>query len=340
MRLHTLLLAGLAIATLTACPKGGVPGTGGLSKIKDKADDAKAASGDGPVDANGCGGFASAGDAGRKLKLFLQATQDLEKATTETVDVVKQSCIIMGNELGMTDADYKGETKDICATVYGRITDGMKVAFKAQAGIKIKVTPAVCRVDAQAQAQAAAQCEAKASADMKVSCTGVCHGKCDGTCEGGNAGGKCDGKCSGTCNGQCEGSADVNASAQCRASASVKASVEVQCTEPSVDIQTDAKLVVDKTKAEQTIKALKAGLPKILSVKSRLVPLASAVKNWVASAQELKSAGASLANQFKDQALCVTGQIAAAAKAVGKIEANVSVSVSVSASASGSFGGG
>lgn len=339
MRLHSLILAGLAVATLTACPKGGVPGTGGLSKIKDKADDAKKASGDGPVDPNGCGGFAGAGDAGRKLKLFLQATQDLEKATADTVEVVKQSCIIMGNELGMTDADYKGETKDICAAVYGKIQDGLKVAFKGSAAVKFKITPPVCRVDAQAQANLAAQCEAKASAEMKVSCTGVCHGKCDGSCEGGGGGGKCDGKCSGTCNGQCEGSADVNASAQCRASASVKASVDVQCTEPSVDVTADAKLVVDKTKAEQTLKALKAGLPKILNVRSRLVPLSAAVKNWVASVQELKSAGASLANQFKDQALCVTGQIAAAAKAVGHIEANVSVSVSVSASASGTIGG-
>jgi hypothetical protein len=339
MRLNSLLLAALAIATLTACPKGGVPGTGKLGDVAKKADEAKKATGDGPVDANSCGGFAGAGDAGRKLKLFLQATSDLEKATLDTLEVVKNSCIIMGKELGMSDADFKGETKDICAAVYGKVQDGMKVAFKGQAALKIKVTPPVCRVDAQAQAQAAASCEAKASADMKVSCTGVCHGKCEGTCEGGGAGGKCDSKCSGTCNGQCEGSADVNASAQCRASASVKASIDVQCTEPAIDIAADAKLTLDKAKAEATIKALKAGLPKILSVRSRLVPLGAAVKNWVASARELKDAGASLANQFKDQALCVTGQIAAAAKAVGRIEANVSISVSVSASATGTIGG-
>ena len=46
-----------------------------------------------------------------------------------------------------------------------------------------------------------------------------------------------------------------------------------------------------------------------------------------------------LAQSFKDQALCISGQIAAAAKLIGSIEANVSVSVEVSASASGTIGG-
>jgi hypothetical protein len=327
-----------AVVTLTACP-GGLKKPTGLSDIKDTAGKAKAASGDGPVDPNACGSYASTGDAGRKLKLFLEATQTLETETAKTLEVVKQSCIIMGNELGMTDADYKGETKDICAAVYGKIQDGLKVSVGAKAGLKVVATPPVCRVDAQAQANFAAQCEAKASADIKVTCGGVCHGKCDGSCEGGGGGGKCDGKCAGTCHGSCEGAADVNASAQCKASASVKASVDVQCTEPSVDVKWNASLAVDKTKAEMTIKAIKAGIPKILSVRSRLVPLGAAVKDWVASARELKDAGASLANSFKDQALCVTGQIAASVKAIAKIEANVSVSVSVSASASGTIGG-
>jgi modification target Cys-rich repeat protein len=293
------------------------------------------------VDPNSCGNYAVS-DAGRKLKDFLTATQQLDKMTTETAAVVKQSCILMGNELGMTEAEYKGETKDICAKVYGTIDANMKVSFKGKAGLKIKYKPAVCKVNVQASAKAAAECEGKASADVKASCSGTCNGKCNGTCAGkagtGGSGGDCHGECKGTCEGDCEGHADVDASAQCKASASVKASAEMECTEPELDIQADAKLTVDKSKAEMTIKALKAGLPKILSVKARLDPLQYAVKAWVTSANELKGSARTLAASFKDQAACISGQIAGAANMIGGIQANVSVSVEVSASASGTVG--
>jgi hypothetical protein len=120
----------------------------------------------------------------------------------------------------------------------------------------------------------------------------------------------------------------------------VKAQAEMQCTEPELDIALDAKLVVDKSKAEATVKALKAGLPKLLSVKARIAPLKYAVESWVIAAKELKEAGPKLANSFKDQALCISGQIAAAASMIANIQVNVSVSVEVSAQASGSVGGG
>jgi hypothetical protein len=50
--------------------------------------------------------------------------------------------------------------------------------------------------------------------------------------------------------------------------------------------------------------------------------------------------GPKFVNSFKDQALCITGQVGAAVKAATSIQANVSVSVEVSASASGSVGAG
>jgi hypothetical protein len=268
----------------------------------------------------------------------LTATQNLERTTTETLDVVKQSCILIGNEIGMTDADYRGEAKDICAAVYGRVNDNLKVAFKSKAALKVTYKPAVCTVDARAQASAAASCEGKASADIKATCTGTCNGKCDGTCSAKGSGGNCAGQCSGTCQGECQGTADVDASASCKASATIDASVKMQCTEPELKIEGDAKLYVDKTKAEQTIAGLRAGLPKILSVRARLVPLGHAVAVWARSAAELKDMGVRALQSFKDQATCVGGQIAAAASMVGKIQANVSVSVEVSASASGTIG--
>ena len=322
----------VAIATLTACNK--LPGGGkipGADKLPPGVGPAAA------LDPNACGGYSTT-DAGRKLKAFLTATQDLEKATTETVAVVKQSCIMIGNEIGMTELDYKGETKDICATVYGRINDNLKVAFKAKTALKIKYKPPTCTVDAGASVQAAASCEGKATADVGASCSGTCNGTCNGTCATKGGGGECAGKCEGTCSGKCDGYADVKASGSCKANAEVKASLDVQCTEPELAIELDAKLVVDKAKAEQTIKGLKAGLPKILSIKARLIPLKHAVETWAKSAADLKGSVMTMAKDFKDQAQCVGGQVIAAAQMTAHIQANVSVSVEVSASASGTIG--
>jgi len=335
----------VALVAVSGCKK--LPGGGGMPSKPNVPGSDKVPGGlggsSGEVDPNTCGNYAAM-DAGAKLKAFLTATKDLEATTEETVKIVKQSCIMMGNELGMTEADYGGETKDICAKVWGVIDNNMKVAIKSKAALKVKYKPAVCKVNVEAEAKAAASCEGKASADVGASCTGVCHGKCDGTCSGkagtGGNSGECNGECKGTCHGDCEGHADVKASAQCKANASVKASVDMQCTEPELDISFDAKLVVDKAKAEATLKALKNGLPKLLSVKARLVPLKWAVEQWVFAAKELKDMGPKFVNSFKDQALCISGQIAAAANLISKIQVNVSVSVEVSAQASGSVGGG
>jgi hypothetical protein len=323
--LATALVAGSALVACGKVPgKPSVPGGDKLSKIPTSVP------GDGPLDPNACGGY-STSDAGRKLKAFLVATQEVEKAAVETAAVVKNSCILIGNELGMTDADYKGEVKDVCGAVWGRIDKNLAgVAVKSKAALKIKMKPAICTVDAKATASAAASCEGKASADIKATCSG----NCNGTCNGKNTTGKCEG----TCEGQCDGYADVKAEGSCKASAEVKAAVEVKCQEPELTVDWDAKLIVDKKLADQTLKALKAGLPKIFMVRSRLVPLKHAVEGWVKSATALKSSAASLANSFKDQAMCITGQIYAAAKMTANIQANVSVSVEISASASGSVG--
>jgi hypothetical protein len=324
-----LILTGVlvALASCSGVPKG-VPGADKVKGAQDKLPPGVGGN-DAMLDPNACGGYASS-DAGRKLKAFLQATQDLEKATVETANVVKQSCITMGNKLGYTDADYKGETKDICAMVYGRLNENLKVAFKGSAALKVKYVPPKCSVDVSGSISAAASCEAKGSADIGATCNGTCDGKCNGTAT--------KGECKGKCEGKCDGYANVDASAQCQAAAEVKASVDVVCQKPELTIEADAKLVVDKAKAEQTLAAMREALPEILSVKARLVPLKHAVETWAKSAVALKDSAVSLANNFKDQAKCVTGQVYAAAKMTANIQANVSVSVEVSASASGSIG--
>jgi hypothetical protein len=345
---YSIILATLLVALLAACPKGKGGGLGGGMPSKptvpgsDKVPGGLGGS-SGMVDPNTCGNYA-ASEAGKRFKNFLVAVQDLSKEAEETAKVVKQSCVMLGTELGMVPADLEGETKEVCARVYGEVDKLEKVVIKGKAALKVKYKPAVCTVDIQASAKAAAECEGKASADVKATCSGRCNGKCNGTCKGkagtgGNAG-QCDGECQGSCEGKCEGHADVNASAQCKAQASVKANADISCTEPELDIGLDAKLVVDKSKAEKLVKGFKEALPKIFSVKARLANLTYASKNVMAAASELKDMGPKFVNSFKDQALCIGGQVGAAVKAATSIQANVSVSVEVSASASGSVGGG
>lgn len=298
MRMNTRLLlttALVALVSVTGCPKGGVPGAGGLPGAPAGVPTSMPS---GEVDPNTCGNYAAV-DAGRKLKAFLQATKDLEATTVETVKVVKQSCVMMGQELGMSEADLQGETNDICAKVITTYQNNLKVSLKANAKLTIKYKPAVCKVDAQLSAKAAAECEGSATA---------------GT--GGSGGG-----------------------GQCKAAAAVNASLNVQCTPAELTIEADAKVVLDKTKLEKTLKALRDGLPKLLSLKARLEPLQNAVQLWVKSAAELKDMGPKFAQSFADQAMCISGQIAAVATASTHIQANVSVSVSVTASASATAGG-
>lgn len=303
----------------------------------------------GMVDPNSCGNYAGV-EAGARLKFFLEAVADLQARSQETVEVVKTSCKMMGTELGMAAGDLEGETKDVCAKVWNAYNENMKVAVKSKAALKVTYKPAVCKIDVQATADIAAKCEGKASADVGASCTGTCKGTCDGQCSGSGAGkagtggtggaasGECNGECKGTCKGDCEGHADVKASGQCKAKAQASASAEMKCTEAEFSVALDAKLVVDPTKAQQTVKAMQAGFPKLLSLSARLRPLQAAVATTVAAAAELKDMGPTFAQSFKDQAMCISGQIAAAASAATQIEANVSVSVEVSASASASAG--
>ncbi len=322
----TILAAFLTVTALAACP-GKVPGVPGRGGSK--------------VDPDSCGNYA-ASDAGRKLKAFLKATASLETRVTETAKVVKQSCIIMGEKLQMASTELNGETDVVCARVITRIQDNLKVGLKANASLKVEYKPAVCKVDMRASAKAAAECEGKAEADIKATCEGRCNGTCSGGCEGkagtGGNSGQCDGVCKGTCEGSCEGSANVEASASCRAEAEVDASLNVECSEPEFKVEAEASAIVDTSKIEMTISALREGMPQIFSVQARLKPLQRAVATWATSSAELAASANDLAASFKDQALCISGQIAAAASMVTNIKASVSVSVEVSASASGTVG--
>jgi hypothetical protein len=317
------LLAAFTAALLAACPGGGpgIPGRGG-----------------GSVDPNKCGNYADL-EGGRQLKALFEATAKLETAAKGIELEVRTGCDAMAKELGM---DTKGDTRSVCMAVLEQIKEDLKTSVQAEAKLEVEYKPAQCTVDIQAAASVAAECEASASGEVSVtcegSCSGTCAGECDGTCEGGGGGGQCNGQCDGVCKGECsggcEGNADVQASAECEAKAEVEASANVECTPAEFNVEAEASVVVDQGKYEKAI---------ILTVEAKVKPLKAAFEGWVVTARATAEKGKDLAQNFKDQALCITGQLAAMGSAIANIEASLNVSVEVSveasATASGSAGG-
>jgi len=355
MSLITLCAAGLL--AVAGCPSGsklpggkglpgGLPGGGAASS----------------VNPNTCGNYAASA-AGRKLKRFLQATVMLQKAVMNTENYVKNACMDMARPLGISPT---GNTKHVCQATLAELKNHMKVGLKAGAHLDVKYQPPHCEVNVDAAAKFAAKCEAKASADVGVrcsgycggqctgQCSGTCNGVCKGTCEGSTgAGGKCNGVCKGTCEGSCsascsgkcsancQGHAEVDASASCKADAEVRANVDAKCTKPKLDIKYGAGIVVDKSKLEAAIASIKAGIPNLLMVKSKVEgPIKYAFLTWAKAARELAAASGKLYNSLGAQAACVSGQLAAAVAMIANIQASIDVQVSVSVEASASVSGG
>jgi hypothetical protein len=296
------VITAAAIAALAACG-GKMPSKPGMPDKPGVPDSPGVPGGlggqSGEVDPNTCGNYA-ASDAGAKLKIFLQATKDLQGAVAEMVKLEKESCVMMGHELGMPEGDLAGDdTKGICAKVITAYQNNLKVAFKANAKLKVVYKPAECKVEANVSAAAGGSCSGAAAAD--------------------NSG--------------------AGAAGGCQAAGHVNAALKAECKPAQFSIEADAKLIVDKSKAEMTIKAARDGFPKLFSATERLKPIEAAVKVWAKSASDLKDMGPKFVQSFKDQAMCITGQLGAAVAASANIQANVSVSVEVSASASGSVGG-
>jgi hypothetical protein len=242
MRIETRLFCATTVAALvsvTSCG-GSLPGGGNIPGKPAALDKVPSNLPSGEVDPNTCGNYAAV-DAGRKLKAFLQAVKDLETTAGETVKVVKQSCIMMGQELGMAEAELAGETDAVCNKVIATYQNNLKVTLKANAKLTVKYQPAVCTVDPQLAARATADCEGGATA----------------------------------------GTGGSGAGGSCRAAAGVKASLEMKCTEPKLTLEADSKLVLDKSKLEMTLKALRDGLPRLFSIQARLAPLKAAVEETV-----------------------------------------------------------
>jgi len=365
--LFSSVLTVAAIALASGCPKGGVPGGGGVPKgVPDKPHVPGGGGADSGVDPDTCKNWAAV-DGGMKLRAFLDATVELHKAVVDSEMYVKDSCVEMGAKLGLTGLE--GNTKDVCGKVMAELKNSIKIGIKPKAKLKVDYQPAVCTVNVDAAAEVAAKCEGKASADVGVKCegkcggtcsgqcSGTCNGTCKGTCKGkagtGGSGGKCNGECQGTCEGSCsatcsgscsggcEGHADVQASAECKAKANVHANVEAKCTEPKVDVSYEAGIVVDKSKIEAAKAALEVGMGRLLMVQAKMSgPVKAAFATWVQATKDLAGASAKLARSLDDQALCISRQLQAAFGMLAEIQVSIDVQVEVSAEASASASGG
>lgn len=301
------------------------------------------------VNPNACGNYAQV-DIGRKVKAFLISTVRLHKAVITTDEALRSTCARMALPLGIAPV---GGTGPLCTKVAETIKQNLATGIRAEASMDIKYEPAVCTVDVQAAANAAAQCEARAQADIAVSCRGICQGTCNGRCDGqcagaadgsgaaGQCNSQCDGQCNGTCTGACQGHAEVDTDASCKVDAEVTANVQARCTEPQVDIDAGADIIVDPTKIAGTVKALQIGLPRILMIQARMSgPLWRAYMTWTTATTELAQAAPEFFSALGDQAVCVVGQIAGAAQMIADIKVSVEIQVEVSASISASAGGG
>jgi hypothetical protein len=318
--------------SLTACKN--VPGSNSVP-----------GGGTGTLSPDSCGDFAAkGGDVGRKLKAFLDAAATLDAKVGSLEGSVKDACLEMGGELGLSGLD--GDTKMVCKQVADEIRAGLKVGLKGEAAFKVDYKPAECKVSADIAAKASAECEAKAETDVQVTCEGqcggTCQGACNGTCKAKNADGSCKGECEGTCEGSCSGNCSghtkASGSAECQASAEVKSNFEAECSPPEIMVNYDAKLVVDKARMEKTVNAIKKGLPKLLAASARAKIAAKALVQFGKTAQDLAGSAGGIAKAFGDAAICVAGQIGAAASAVASVQVHVEVSVEASAEVGGACG--
>ncbi len=317
------------------------------------------------VDPYTCGNYALS-DFGRRLQAFLQATVALESQVVSTEKALYDTCVVMGGHLGMLPAELQGSTREICEPVVERLRAYLEAGLQAQATLDVNYTPAVCTVDVDAAVRAAAECEAKAEVDIAAycrgtcqgscrgSCSGSCQGRCNGTCQGSTgAGGECNGTCDGvcegscggtcegTCSGGCEGYADVDAEARCEAHAEIIANVEAECTEPELDVRFDASLVGDLAKLEAAVRAIEAGMPRILYIQAKVSgPLWASYEVWAETAVDVVSSGPQVLAAVGEQALCVFGQFRAAAALLASIRVSIDVQVEVSASVQGAVSGG
>jgi hypothetical protein len=273
----------------------------------------------------------------------LIASSELDRASLELENTVRDACVRMNAELG---APTTGDTRTVCMRAKQELDANLQVSIKTEKRLVTKYTPPVCKTDVDFTAGFAAECEARASADINVRCEGrcggTCRGACDGTCAGGGTAAQCNGQCNGTCRGDCSGScegyADVDASAECKASAEIRATTRTTCTPAKTEIVQQDVTVVDATKWNRAMAAINVGVPVLLTAGKKLELAGRALVLWVQTGASLVKASGELAGEMGAKGACVATQLAGIVAATAQIQARFSVSVEVSASVTASAG--
>lgn len=198
--------------------------------------------------------------AAAKLEGFMLATAQFTRAAAALEGSLKDSCIAMGNELGMSSGELSGDVRTVCNAVGVKLREEMSdLSASASLRIEVAATPPRCEISMEAYAGCTAECDIEVdpgevpqceggeirgscSAQCQGSCTvevqGSCSGSCQGSCEGGCQGvcnGVCEGECSsrnaeGQCNGTCSGTCHGSCSASCQGSCEGECTVSGQAS--------------------------------------------------------------------------------------------------------------
>ena len=193
-----------------------------------------------------------------KMASFVRATDAFVKATGDLQGSLKDTCVAMGDELGI---DTSGDVQAVCNRVGDAIRTEMN-SLRAEANLTIEVaaTPPRCEISMEAYASCAAECQvdvdpgeidvqceggqivgecsAQCTGECSVEVSGACQGSCEGTCTAqcqGTCQGACDGECSargadGQCNGTCSGACHGSCSGGCQGSCEGECWVEGQAS--------------------------------------------------------------------------------------------------------------
>lgn len=285
---------------LAACPPPGgtrtVPGGNGAQGINPDA----------------CGTINTT-DSGRKLYAFLVASAELDRATAELENSIRDACRKMALDLGVSP---DGDTRDVCTRASQELQANLQVSVKTEHQSVMRTTPPVCHTDISLAADFAAECEGQARGSVK------------GTCEGGTQTGN-----------QCEGTSSVDASAECKSSAEVHAATHTTCTPGHVEVVQQDVTVVDATKWAKAQAAINDGIPELMLAGMKLQIAGKAAVQWADTAQQFGQSVGELAADLGAASVCVAGQVAGVVAAISQIQARFSVSIEVSAQFSASAGG-
>jgi hypothetical protein len=289
----------LLLLLLAACPPPGgtrtVPGGNGAQGINPDA----------------CGTINTT-DSGRKLYSFLVASAELDRATAELENSIRDACRKMALDLGVSP---DGDTKTVCTRASQELQANLQVSVKTEHQSVMRTTPPVCHTDVSLAADFAAECEGQARGSVK------------GTCEGGTQTGN-----------ECNGTSSVDASAECRSSAEVHAATHTTCTPGHVEVVQQDVTVVDATKWAKAQAAINDGIPELMLAGMKLQIAGQAAVHWADTAQQFGQSAGELAADLGAASVCVAGQVAGVVAAIGQIQARFSVSIEVSAQFSASAG--